>query len=111
MRTLRDIRQEKKLTLEDISSLTGLTIPHLSWIETGKIVPNIHTKIRLERIFGDNIDFMVVDDSDNSANSDYMSCEHQFKYLIRMIKYLPEAERNQFITSAIKHLTKVKGGI
>jgi transcriptional regulator with XRE-family HTH domain len=108
MNTLRNIRQQKKLTLEDISSLTGLTIPHLSWIETGKIVPSIHTKIRLERIFGD-IDFMVMDD--RSVDSDYISCEYQFRYLMRMLRGLPEAEQKQFCICAVKHLTKIKGGI
>jgi transcriptional regulator with XRE-family HTH domain len=103
MRSLREIRQQKKLTLEEISSLTGLTVPHLSWIETGKVVPNLHTKIRLERIFGD-IDFLIVDN--RSVASDYISCEYEFKYLMMMIKGLPEAERNQFTTAAIKHLTK-----
>jgi transcriptional regulator with XRE-family HTH domain len=108
MRTLREIRQEKKLTLEEISGLTGLTVPHLSWIETGKMIPKISTKIRLKRIFGGEIDFEVLDNSSNTIPSDYEQCQYEFRYLIKMIKSLTPEEQVKFCSSVVKHFVSIQ---
>jgi transcriptional regulator with XRE-family HTH domain len=43
MKSLRQARKDKGYILKAVSGLTGLTVPHLSWIETGKIPPSFFT--------------------------------------------------------------------
>jgi len=50
MNSLRVARKEKGWTLQNLSILSGITVPHLSFLENGKAVPTEITRVRLEGI-------------------------------------------------------------
>ncbi len=52
MNDLRSIREQRKLTQEDLSSLSGLPQSHLSALENGRFLPNKKTRKRVEQIVG-----------------------------------------------------------
>ena len=44
---LKNLRLKHKLTQKELSELTGLSQQHISKIETGKIVPNFRTVLKI----------------------------------------------------------------
>ena len=57
MQDLRTVRETKRLTQQGLSKLVGLSQPHLASIESGKLLPQKKTRIRIEGILGKTIDW------------------------------------------------------
>ena len=51
-RQLRELRQEKGITLSQLSAMTGIAQPNLSRIEAGKVYPRYSTLARIARALG-----------------------------------------------------------
>lgn len=49
-------RKKYKLTQKDLATITGIRLKHLSDIETGRTVPQIHTLTKLAAGLGVSID-------------------------------------------------------
>jgi transcriptional regulator with XRE-family HTH domain len=60
VKSLRQARKEKGYILKAISGLTGLTVQHLSWIETGKVPPSYFIRQLLERAVESKISWLSV---------------------------------------------------
>ena len=57
MQDLRTIREQRKLTQVDLSSLSGLPQSHLSALENGRYLPNQSTRRKIEMLLGHSIDW------------------------------------------------------
>lgn len=49
-RRLRELRQEKRLTADELGRRAGIHRPNVTRIESGKHVPNVDTLVRLARV-------------------------------------------------------------
>ena len=49
--TLKQLRQERNLTQEDVAKLTGLTSRYISMIETGCRIPSDRVKSKLAKVY------------------------------------------------------------
>lgn len=71
MKSIRKIRKEKKLTLEDLSKKTGYTIGYLSQLERQLRTPTLNTLRKIAFAFGlDVTDLLSDDDADSNPASD-----------------------------------------
>lgn len=71
MQDLRTVRQEKRLTQQDISGLTGLPQSHVSALENGHYLPNLRTRQRIEQLLGHSIDWQQT----VSGDKDYITAK------------------------------------
>lgn len=55
--SLKEVRKSKKLTLKNLSEISGISEANLCQIENGKQSANVLTRIRLENIFNCKIKF------------------------------------------------------
>ena len=60
-RQLRELRQEKGITLSQLSAMTGIAQPNLSRIESGKVDPRCSTLARIARAMGVEMVLMAPD--------------------------------------------------
>ena len=58
MEDLRTVRKRKKITQMELSKLTGIYQPHLSWIENGRTIPNEETREKIIKALGEEVDFV-----------------------------------------------------
>jgi len=111
MNSLRQARKAKKWTLKNLSDMCGMTIAHLSWMERGKMIPTIITRVRLEMLLNERIDFLHVPNLNIeplNPPADWNACEREFRFLLKMIKSLPVEERNEFCVTAGRHIRKLR---
>lgn len=54
--TLKQLRQERNLTQEDVAKLTGLTSRYISMIETGGRIPSDKVKSKLAKVYQKKIE-------------------------------------------------------
>ncbi len=109
METLRQARKNKGYSLRNLRELSGITVPHLSWLENGKVLPSLVTRARLEEILEERINWLDVSFqiTAREPSADWDDCERDFRYLLKSVKSLPETERNEFIKSAKRHLNSL----
>lgn len=50
--SLKELRKSRKLTLKNLSDISGISEANLCQIENGKQTPTLLTRLRLESIFG-----------------------------------------------------------
>lgn len=110
MKSLHKTRIEKGISRKDIAESLGISIANLSQLESGKQCPSILTRRRLELYFGERINFLDVPNLKTSPHyeTDFDSCEREFRGIVRMIKGLPQQDIEIFLNSAIKHLRKMQ---
>ena len=60
---IRDIRQERELTLAELAGKVGVSIPHLSEVERGKKNLNNHLLVRLAAALGVTPEDLIASDS------------------------------------------------
>lgn len=56
---LRKLRRDAKLTLRELSAITGLTIPRISRYELGKSIPKTDNLLKLSRVFEVDINLLT----------------------------------------------------
>ena len=61
---IRKLRQEKRLTLQELSELTGLSKPLLSQIENDQVIPPIATLLKIAKGLRVGIHFFFEDEGD-----------------------------------------------
>ena len=54
---VRKMRQEKRMTLQDLADVTGLSKPLLSQIENGQVIPPLATLLRIAKAFDVGLHF------------------------------------------------------
>ena len=59
MYDLRTVREQKRLTQEDLAQLSGLAQSHIAGIETGKFLPQKRTRQRIERLIGSEVNWLT----------------------------------------------------
>lgn len=110
MKSLRQIRLSRGITLKDMEQSIGINVSFLSEIERGLRSPSILTRHRLNLYFGEKINWFdtVTLKPFKLYQTDWNSTEMEFRSLFRMICGLPTNERKEFCVTAIKHLTRLK---
>ena len=56
---LKSVREGKKLTQMDLSEISGLPQSHIAKIENGQLLPNHRTRLRIERILGSEVNWLI----------------------------------------------------
>ena len=56
---IKNLRNEKKLTQQELGNIVGLTATGVSYWESGKAVPNFETMTKLSNYFGVSIDYLT----------------------------------------------------
>ena len=109
MRTLKEIRKAKGYSLRKLAVVSNCTFPQLCLFETGKSLPSKTTQAWLEIVLGEPIYFPILS-HDLKASKDHTevkNCAIRFRYLLRMIKSLPEDERKEFSSLVINYLIRL----
>jgi len=109
MKSLRITRKTKGLTLENVSTLTGVSVSTLSSIEKGKSTAQIITRTKVERELGpiNWLDAPMIDAEPRNPKCDWTYCERSFRVLLHEIASLSNEEQKAFCTAAIKHLQRL----
>lgn len=67
MLKIRDYRKEKKLTIKELSALTGFSISYISQVERGEIDPSLSSLRKFAAVFQVPL-YMILDDADAAKN-------------------------------------------
>ncbi len=67
---IRGLRMWRKMTLQNVADLSGLSKPQLSHIENNATAPPIGTLLKISRALGVNIGFFFQEESENQPISD-----------------------------------------
>jgi transcriptional regulator with XRE-family HTH domain len=62
---IRRLRQERRMTLQDLATATGLSKPLLSQIENEQVIPPLGTLLRIAKAFKVALQFFFQDEGDN----------------------------------------------
>lgn len=101
MRTLRELRQSKKLTQKELSKVSGVHRVLISRIETGRARPNAATKEKLEAVL-DRIDFTPP--TITIQNPDYLEATKLVERLISITAAMSRKEKKAIRQLIGKHL-------
>ena len=93
MQDLRTVRESKRLTQVDLSSLSGLPQSHLSALERGLYLPNKSTRKKIEQLVGSEIDWQQTVSGDK---------DHITRQLLEMLNI--EAEN---VLERISHVRRI----
>jgi len=63
MNKLKEIRKSKHMTLEQVSKKIGLTLNAISQYETGKREASYDTLIKMSKIYGISVDYLLGNDN------------------------------------------------
>jgi transcriptional regulator with XRE-family HTH domain len=112
LRTLKEIRKAKGYSLRKLAAISNCTFPQLSRFETGKVLPSETTRAWLGTILGEEIFFPILPEMTSEVRpsesfTDIRACAKRFRYLLRMIKALPEDQRNEFSQIIIHYMVKL----
>lgn len=107
MNSLHETRLKHGLSLRLMAELTKVTPKTFSQVERGLSIPWLRNKKAIEKILG-KINWLDVPYIETKPiKSDVDHCEREFRILYRKIISLPEDEKEAFIKSARKHLSKL----
>lgn len=103
---VRSVRERNKLTQEAVSDKTGLSLSHISNIETGNTKVSLPTLKLLADIFGTTVDEFLADSAlhektvhKNNIASELKDCSPaELRYFAQMIKNEKQNLRNNFPT-------------
>ena len=93
MNDLRSIREERRLTQQDLAGITGISQPHIQALEAGKYLPQLRTRKRIEQILGAEIDWLATTSGDK---------DHITRQLLEMLNI--EAEN---VLERISHVRRI----
>lgn len=63
---IRNLRQERRMTLQDLAGRTNLSKPLLSQIENNQVIPPLATLLRIAKAFGVNLNCFFEDERDDT---------------------------------------------
>ncbi|MBN2644982.1 MAG: cupin domain-containing protein [Desulfuromonadaceae bacterium] len=63
---IRNFRQDRRLTLQDVADKTGLSKPLLSQIENNQVIPPLATLLRIAKAFGITLNCFFEDERDET---------------------------------------------
>ncbi len=63
---IRNMRQERRMTLQDLADKTGLSKPLLSQVENDQVIPPLATLLRIAKAFGISLHLFFEDDQDTT---------------------------------------------
>lgn len=65
---IKNLRNQKKMTQQELGNVVGLTSTGISYWESGKAIPNFETMTKLSDYFGVSIDYLTgKDELDNKG--------------------------------------------
>ena len=110
MKTMREARNSKGYTQIQLSEIIGLTQVSISRIESGVVIANQTTKVKIEQALNERINWL---DSEpilkNMILSDWIEVEMLFRLLVQKTNGLVEKnEREEFLETIIRYLRKMK---
>jgi transcriptional regulator with XRE-family HTH domain len=109
MKSLKQLRQEKGLTLIEVEKLSGINNVQLNEFETGKHIPGVTNRKMLENFYGEKINFLDVPIKviQREPASDWNDTEREFRYLLKMVASLPSDEMESFCRTSSYHLDRL----
>ena len=109
MQSLKSLRKEQNLTLEELSEKTGITIATLSNLEKGKNTPHTDTRLKLSKELGviNWLDTPYIEDWPRGPECTWIDAERSFRSLIHEITSLGKEEQKAFCEAAIRHLKRI----
>jgi transcriptional regulator with XRE-family HTH domain len=110
MKSLRDTRKAKGLSLIAVEKQLGLNNVQLHDFESGKHSPGYEWRARLEAFYNERINFLDTPNlkvAPKNPPADWTDCEREFRWFVRCITSMPEYERDIFIITIKKHLNKI----
>lgn len=96
---LRHQREEKKLTMNQIQELTGISKGNLSGMENDKNKPSVSALLSLSQILGCSIDWLLTGNNfvpkseQNPLTSEFTISEHE-KELLTMLRVLSSEQQS-----------------
>ncbi|MBF0647121.1 cupin domain-containing protein [Desulfuromonas acetoxidans] len=63
---VRNLRQERRMTLQDLANMTRLSKPLLSQIENNQVIPPLSTLLRIAKAFEVSLNCFFEDERDNT---------------------------------------------
>ena len=98
---LKQLRKNKKLTLDELASETGISNPMLSNYELGKVNPPIRVLFQLSDYFGCSIDYLLAHETKNILHMDSLTAKE--KVAINLMKQLDDDQ----LTLLLGYLAKM----
>ena len=104
---IRDLREEKNLSQDELSERISLSVNAISNIEGGKSSPNLRTIISIATELGSSIDFLVSEEVSKTKNTyineilirlskmDELEVRHIYKYISLWNESKAEMENNK----------------
>ncbi|MGF7436787.1 helix-turn-helix domain-containing protein [Lentilactobacillus senioris] len=90
---IRELRDNKKMTLDDLSKATGIKRGTLNNYELGKTEPKLETWKKLADYFGTTLDYLVGFETIEQRNCPYCHVDHdielEWNYKLEVGKCLP----------------------
>lgn len=113
MQSLRNIRKQKGLTIDEVATLVGLTPVALNLIELGRSTPGATTRRKIQRLFDEPVNWLEVPriETEPLRPATWNECEREFRWLIRLVNGMPHDRKQPFIRCATKHLRKLNKNI
>ena len=110
MKTMREARNSKGFTQIQLSEIIDYTQVAISRIESGVVIANQTTKVKIEQALNERINWLDAEPIlESMILSDWIKCEMLFRLLIQKINGLVEKnEREEFLETIIKYLRKLK---
>lgn len=93
--TLRFLRQEKKVSQQDLADYLKITRQAYNNYETGKREPDYETLLKLGEYFNVSVDYLVRGEN----TPDPSDIVPSIKILARHIEDIPDEDRNQLVSN------------
>lgn len=112
--SLREARQKKGFSQEELAKKAGLSAVAISLIETGKVAPQPRTQRSIEKALGIRVNWLATKGMHSFREGQMTTWEHVEQTLrkaLHQINCLQKAERLEFIKLAKQYLKDYEDGI
>lgn len=80
-RKIKELREERGLSLRQLSELIGVSPSHIQKIETNSITPTVTVMLKIARGFGKDIGYFL-GEPDAPKDVSYLACDHRQAVLL-----------------------------
>lgn len=112
--SLREVRQKKGFSQEELAKKAGLSAVAISLIETGKVAPQARTRMSIEKVLGERINWLTTKGLHSFREGQmttWEAVEQTFRKALHEINGLQQVERLEFVKLAKQYLEDFKEGM
>ena len=109
MKSLKQLRKHKGLTIMQLQAITGVLEGSLSDLENGKHVPNPALRNLLEQALGEQINWLdaPIKVTTVMRQKGWHDCEKHFRTLLKEVATLPKDQKESFCVTASYQLHRL----